>query len=130
MEKTVTVRLTLLTLLTQGLFPAWAQADSLHSMCQHGIRAEMYSAQAARFQIEGHQAMADRAESKAAEHGAFLGYPGFGVPSMIKANATAIREGDESIIGLSELEDNALVLSPLLEECLSEPWRYIRGYEG
>ena len=49
---------------------------------------------------------------------------------MIKANATAIREGDESIIGLSELEDNALVLSPLLEECLSEPWRYIRGYEG
>ncbi|CAI1824330.1 Uncharacterised protein [Serratia quinivorans] len=98
-------------------------------LCKYGVLTEVYAAKAAKFKSNGSINSYHKARDRALDSGAELGYPDNGVDMMIEAGLTDVAKKDSITQRLANLSDDDMVLSPLVQDCLSTPENYIRNYQ-
>lgn len=108
--------------------PVLAESSDLETRCTHGVLAEIYTAKAASFKSRGSTQPYEIFLSKAREQGAALGYSDYGIDLMVNAMLKDINDASSIDYSLSKLDDSQLVISPLIDDCLTKPEAYIRNY--
>ncbi|MCU5775132.1 hypothetical protein N5923_23260 [Erwiniaceae bacterium BAC15a-03b] len=122
-------KLIVAVILYVSAMPALHAADAdLPIKCDHGVLAEIYAAKASKFKLNGSTSSYQKARDAAKEHGAELGYPDYGVDSMIEAGVEDVKIKDSITQRLASLDTSGMVISPLVQDCLKKPENYIRNY--